>query len=325
MNNPKISILIPVYNVEKYISRCIDSILAQTYQDFEIVIINDCTPDNSIDIIQQYIKKDSRIILLHNECNKGLMYSRYAGYSNAKGEYIIFVDSDDSLPEDALETLIGAIENTDSDIVAGCYTYISPNGKNQYYQNKLSNGGESKDTILQSFFNAEFSFSLCGKIYKRNIFENNTFTIYPDFTNSEDTFLSSEIISKNYTISVVDKSVYNYYLNSESSSNRRLSKSRISCILKTWEQLFSVSKNSKNLLSAYDKYIFFYLRSYIKSDYDKKQFMPRYSNYFTFKTIREQENNIISAIYTYFLMNCRAARFLHYRTRILWTLLKSAY
>src|SRR5690606_5062403 len=104
-----ISIIIPVYKVEKYISRCLDSILNQTFQDFEIILINDASPDNSIKIAESYADKDSRIGIIHNEENSGAGWSRKVGYTNAKGEYITFCDPDDYLPKNALELLYNGI------------------------------------------------------------------------------------------------------------------------------------------------------------------------------------------------------------------------
>lgn len=76
----KISVIIPVYNVEKYIERCLNSILRQTFQDFEIVVVNDCTPDRSMDIVYRFAKKDMRFVIVEHERNKGLMWARYSGY-----------------------------------------------------------------------------------------------------------------------------------------------------------------------------------------------------------------------------------------------------
>ena len=107
--NPKISVIIPVYNVEKYLAECIESILNQTFNDIEILIIDDCSTDNSYKIMEEYAKKDSRIVLYHNENNVGVSKTRNIGLDNAKGEYIAFVDSDDYVAPDFLRILY---ENT---------------------------------------------------------------------------------------------------------------------------------------------------------------------------------------------------------------------
>ena len=112
---PVISIIIPIYNTEYYLSECVDSILAQTFSDFEILLIDDGSLDNSLDVCKQLSLKDNRIIVYHQE-NKGVTAARRLGVYHAKGDYICFVDSDDKILHDALEILINFINN-DIDIV----------------------------------------------------------------------------------------------------------------------------------------------------------------------------------------------------------------
>ena len=104
MNNPKISVIAPVYNVEKYLPRCIDSILAQTFTDFELLLIDDGSKDHSREICDEYAKKDSRIRVFHKE-NGGVSSARNLGLDNVKGEWITFVDSDDYLKMEFLSNL----------------------------------------------------------------------------------------------------------------------------------------------------------------------------------------------------------------------------
>ena len=115
----KVSVIVPVYNVEEYLQPCLESILNQTYGDLEILCINDCSTDNSRAILQEYQRKDSRIILLENETNGGLAYTRNAGLQRAAGEYVLFVDSDDTIASDLVERCMEVI--SDSDMV--CFDY----------------------------------------------------------------------------------------------------------------------------------------------------------------------------------------------------------
>ncbi|WP_301037662.1 glycosyltransferase family 2 protein, partial [Helicobacter japonicus] len=94
-NNPLISIIIPTYNVESYIGRCLDSCINQTLGDIEIIVVDDCGSDNSIKIAKEYVKKDSRIRIIHNESNLGLFSARIQGERVAKGAYILPLDADD--------------------------------------------------------------------------------------------------------------------------------------------------------------------------------------------------------------------------------------
>lgn len=115
---PKISVIIPIYNVAKYLERCLDSVLAQTFREFEIICVNDGSTDNSLEILQQYAKKDERIKIITQE-NKGLSEARNVALDVAKGEFIAFADSDDYYAPNFLELLLKTQKDTSVDIV-GC-------------------------------------------------------------------------------------------------------------------------------------------------------------------------------------------------------------
>ncbi len=112
-----ISVVVPIYNVEDYIAECLESILAQTYKDIEIICVDDCTLDNSVTIVKEYAKKDKRIRIIRHDENRGLGGARNTGIDNAKGEYICFIDSDDVIEPDMLEEMYRAISNNDVDAV----------------------------------------------------------------------------------------------------------------------------------------------------------------------------------------------------------------
>ena len=116
MNNPKISVIVPVYNVEQFLPRCINSILAQTFTDFEVLLINDGSADNSGRICDEYAKKDNRIRLFHKG-NGGVSSARNIGLKNVKGELICFIDSDDYLDKKFLQRMVKAMEENDVDLV----------------------------------------------------------------------------------------------------------------------------------------------------------------------------------------------------------------
>ena len=105
MNNVTISIIVPIYNAEKYLPTCIDSILAQTFTDFELLLINDASKDNSLQICNQYAEKDNRILVFNQENNGGVCVSRNIGLDNANGKYIVCIDADDTVLENHLQSL----------------------------------------------------------------------------------------------------------------------------------------------------------------------------------------------------------------------------
>ena len=118
---PKISVIVPVYNTEKYIGRCIESILNQSYKELEVIVINDGSSDGSAEIIRKYAENDSRIIFIDNK-NYGVSESRNIGIRNAKGEYIQFVDSDDFIDENMLKDTLKLLEEHNVDmVITGLY------------------------------------------------------------------------------------------------------------------------------------------------------------------------------------------------------------
>ena len=115
--SPEVSVLVPVYNVEQYLAECLDSILEQPGVDLEVVCIDDCGTDNSIEILKEYQARDSRIRLVSHTENRGLSAARNTGIENAKGEYILLLDSDDLLKPDCLALQVAAIRRDQADMV----------------------------------------------------------------------------------------------------------------------------------------------------------------------------------------------------------------
>ena len=116
--NPTVSVIIPVYNVEQYLRKCLDSVINQTFKDIEIIIVNDCSPDNSLQMIKEYQTKEERIVLIDLKQNVGLGFARNEGMKIAKGKYITFVDSDDWIASNYIEVLYNNIEKNNLDVVS---------------------------------------------------------------------------------------------------------------------------------------------------------------------------------------------------------------
>src|SRR5690606_27364966 len=128
---PKVSVIIPVYNAEKYLRECLDSVLAQTFTDFEVLLINDGSTDASGKICDEYAEKDSRIKVFHKE-NGGVSSARNLGLDNAKGEWISFVDSDDTIEQETLATLANEVKDLDIDGVIFGYKKLINNKVSVY-------------------------------------------------------------------------------------------------------------------------------------------------------------------------------------------------
>jgi len=203
---PKISVIVPVYNTGKYLKRCIESIISQTFEDIEIICINDGSSDNSLDILNNFALKDNRIRVISRE-NRGIAFTRNEGLDNSNGEYISFIDSDDFVPSDFLEKLYNQAVKNDADIAVCGITRINAKGKTLTL---LKFNGE------QTAINFKDKLILCdipdngylwNKIYRRkNLtvrFENGR--VFEDIL-----FLPQAIFDANKIVSVPDVS-YNYY------------------------------------------------------------------------------------------------------------------
>ena len=208
----KVSVIVPVYKTEKFIYRCLDSILNQSLHDIEIIVVNDCTPDNSMRIVTEYAHKDKRLHIINNPINLGPMLTRKVGYQQAIGDYILFCDSDDYLPIDALERMYVAIEHSKADIVASAYTYIGVNGEKTKIINRISGGEASYDAYLALFDN-ELKHSLCAKIYSRKLFANYEYETFEKQANAEDFVLFCQLLKHVTKIQCIETSTYNYCQN----------------------------------------------------------------------------------------------------------------
>ena len=173
-NAPKISIIVPVYKVEKYIARCLDSIRRQTFEDFEVIMIDDGTPDGSAEIAERFVREDRRFHLYRQE-NCGVGAVRNRGILLAQGEYIIFVDSDDAIMENHLSALYSAAEKNDADIVCASYYCCNEEGEGlRRSQVRKKEGVFSRDQIIGcAIRDVSIRSYLWNKLWRRSLFTDN--------------------------------------------------------------------------------------------------------------------------------------------------------
>lgn len=204
-----LSVIVPVYNVDKYLKRCLDSILSQTYEKLEILLINDGSTDSSGDICDAYAAKDSRIKVFHKR-NEGLSSARNLGLDVAQGDFIAFVDSDDWVESNMYEYMFNILESTNSDIVcvglrfAKEETFISQFGIKETIL-------EKKDILIdyiRSGIKGISCFSVCRYLYSRDLFTNIRF---PYGKICEDIFVNFQILSLTSRMMKSNLVLYNYY------------------------------------------------------------------------------------------------------------------
>lgn len=209
----KISVIVPVYRAEKYLNRCVDSILAQTFTDFELILVDDGSPDNCGAICDEYAGKDSRINVIHQK-NGGLSSARNAGidwaFANSDSEWLSFIDSDDWVHPKYLEALYGAAQRSHSEVVIGGFERTG--GENpDVDESKLQ---ETLWNVEQFYCEQNVTATVAwGKLYKREFFRN---IRYPVGKIHEDEFTTYKLLFQVKKIAYVDQPLYAYYINSES-------------------------------------------------------------------------------------------------------------
>ncbi|MGA4516237.1 glycosyltransferase family 2 protein [Solibacillus silvestris] len=173
-----ISIIVPIYNVEDFLHRCVDSILNQTYKNLEIILVNDGSPDQCGKICEEYAKLDNRVKVIHKE-NGGLSDARNAGIEVAEGQYLAFIDSDDWIHEEYIEILYELLRKTNSDISI-CNFLMTSTENFQVDNSKAELYTYSNIKALEQLYNDEFYVQMVtswGKLYKKNLFEGLSFPV----------------------------------------------------------------------------------------------------------------------------------------------------
>jgi len=236
----KVSIIVPVYNVYDYIDKCLNSLVSQTLDDIEIIVVNDGSPDNSQEIIDKYVKAYPDKIKSFVKENGGQGSARNFGYKKATGEYIGYVDSDDYIDIHMYEKLYKRAKKDNSDIVmcANCIVYENGNKKIENLFLKTD------DDKVNALFNNP---GVCNKIYKRELLKDLSFRSKVWY---EDIDFVSKVVIKAQKISFIDEGLYYYLLRSGSTMNNNNMEKNLE-ILDAFDSLILYLKKEK----IYDKYI----------------------------------------------------------------------
>lgn len=236
---PKVSIIVPIYNSEIHLSRCIDSILAQTYTDFELILINDGSYDNSGKLCDDYATKDKRIIVVHKE-NGGTSSARNSGLEIAKGEYITFVDSDDTISTDYLSTFTYKYDLE----IAGLETiginkaiYVSMSTKTLYSDTEIA------DWFIKDF-DAMYLTTICCKMFRTNIIQESSLKFDTSLKRGEDTIFVYNYLSYCNSIKLISNVVYQYNFDA-TSIDEKYSLNAKECVNHICAKMSSIKKIEK--------------------------------------------------------------------------------
>ena len=237
----KISILIPVYNGEKYIKKCLDSAISQTYKNIDIIVIDDGCTDNTVNIVKQY----KNIKIYHNSKNMGIGFSRNLAIQKCETDLFIFLDSDDTLEKNCIELLYNKMISTNSDIVIGSC------------DNKLNNEIILKDdTKFEPLFNYTVTcyMTLWNKLFKRKVFNDIKF---PDTSFAEDEQIIYLILNNASKVTIIPEKTYNYF--EHTNGLHITTKENYMIAIEAFYKRYIFFKNTKHEAVAYNsflKYIF---------------------------------------------------------------------
>lgn len=208
VNDSLVSIIVPIYNAEKYLDSCIQSVLRQTYTNWELILIDDGSTDKSGRIAEEYGFADERITVFHQK-NLGVSLARNQGIDEATGNYVVFLDADDELIEDCLAKTVNIAEETNADVVAG----RSCENQELFQDRIIWTGAEALENSLKDHL---FTYSACAKLIRREFIGKTRFT--PDIRISEDSYFVFQLLCKQNVFVLTNDVIYFYRANSESSS-----------------------------------------------------------------------------------------------------------
>ena len=302
---PLISIIVPVYNVEKYVARCIESVLRQTFIDWELLLIDDGSLDSSANICQEYMQKDHRIKLIRKP-NGGVSSARNLGLEQMSGEWVMFMDADDWIDDNALEictryvTAVDVIKFSVHDIQHNCVkdrSIISTTNRDEYLQQVIS-----RETIV----------AVNAGLYKAEVVSKCRFN--ENYNNGEDWLFLANVVNACYSLIVLNVPLYNYERRNEASCTAKMNYSKIESVFNACADIVqcatdfnlnsSIAKAKGNVVYVYFRYISSYmqlknLKARIKVN--RRYYPLRY--YFMSVPLRERVTNLLcSTVIGFYLL-----------------------
>lgn len=264
----KASVIIPAYNVENYIERCILSCINQTFKDIEIIVVNDGSTDKTLEKIEYYKSKDNRIVVIDKK-NEGVNEARRSGFEIANGEYILFVDGDDWIKDNTIEVLYKEAKKKNYDIVQ--YKWIEKNNKNEY-KSEMSKNIKNK-SLVELLLQGEVSPTIWSKFIRKKFIEDNDIKFPRNISYAEDLTFNCILSIYNPKFVIIDEHLY-YYCRREGSLDNGINIH----MLDTRKAILTIKKELKksNLYKKY-KEEFKYM-AYIHCYYSKKEYIFRTSN-----------------------------------------------
>jgi glycosyltransferase involved in cell wall biosynthesis len=263
-------VIIPVHNVEDYLNRCLDSIVSQTYSDFECILVDDCSTDESPKICDEYAKKDSRFKVIHNAYNEGSSKARKTGLENSCGRYIQYVDSDDWIEPDMLEKMYCKAVSDDCDVVY-C-DFVRFGTQNVFQCDNVDATIMSRNDVLKNILAFKLPWMLWNKLIKRELFDSVSF---PVFQYGEDAVICVQIFNDCSKVGYVKLTLYHWFANPNSLA-------------------FSLWQDVRKLNDALDN--FKIIASYLKDKYGRNisRLQPELDNAINVYKIAILQNGVVN-------------------------------
>jgi glycosyltransferase involved in cell wall biosynthesis len=248
--NPKVSIIIPVYNAEKYVERCIEACVQQTHPNIEVIAVNDGSKDKSQGILDKLSLKYPNVMVIHQN-NEGVTRARVKGVENATGDYVCFSDADDYYSKNAIESLLTIAQKEKADIVMGNCRYVTDGVQYTLFR-QVYRDYYSKTECFNDFFQKKIKFSLWGKLFLKQALNLNDLDVDYSITNNEDELMFAQIVEKVDVICGCQDELYNYYTHWDSaahSKNKSVASDHLSVIyrFKTILQNLGIYEVSQDL------------------------------------------------------------------------------
>ena len=295
---PKISIIIPVYKAEKYIHKCLESLLNQSFKDYEILLIDDGSPDSSGKICDDYAESDKRIRVFHKE-NGGVSSARQCGIDNARGEYTIHVDPDDWVEPNMLEELYQkAIEDNADMVICDLIKYYSPS-KQEYIKQQPSN--LSHQTVLVELFK-HIQGSCCNKLIRKSCYDTFDVKFPKRFNLYEDLYVCTCLLRHPIKISYLGKAFYYYDLSANTNSMvKRIDYRTLQEDKVFYETMTTLLDDNKSACLLFKKSMSYpiVLRALKSKCFSNKDFIINYKEYQRY-ILQSPQGNIIGKILCYF-------------------------
>lgn len=296
IENPKISVIVPVYNAEMYIRRCIDSLLSQTFLDFEILLVNDGSPDKSGVICDEYALKDGRVRVFHKD-NGGVSSARQCGIDNAIGEYIIHTDPDDWVEAEMLERLYAKAKEEDADMVI-CDFYEEYNNK-QIYRSQCPTALDN-DTVLKELFH-QLHGSCCNKLVKQNCYKMYNVSFDLSLSYCEDLYFNASLLMNKLNIAYLPNAFYHYDCSINSTSIiRNYTRQSLQYDIELFEKFTKMMKNTTAYESVQINMAYLIVhRAFHGNVFSSYEFKEKCSKYFDYVIKKEGINILYKILYCF--------------------------